>query len=385
MPQTDIELLRQSPLFQLSLASRELFHSNFLAWLFGQRPDWVGRILGTAPEHRDWVLGDKGIRREERNLDLVIHLANGSTLIVENKVKSVPYAEQLERYEDEVRKLEGIYPNPRYLLLTLSPGDAPAGSAWPVLSYGEVAERLAQAAASLDVGYLRHLVEDYAGFIRTLSALGTTGDADPWIDHRPLLRELRIADLLQKRKASWLAHRLVKDLRGRKVPGLKEHPTRPADLKAGELLIYDGLSNGNGLVGFVLAVADGPKLAGARALPRFGIGVQLQGNQYRSFVQLLRPERPNQETRDAFEKICLDLFDNSPLPAWWQPGDRGDASKALCTYGGIFMYRYHALNKGRFSPDPTLRMLADQLIESAEALVAGSEAIRQQLATRDQG
>lgn len=385
MSQTDLDLLRQSPLFQLSLASRELFHSNFLAWLFGRHPSWVGPVLGTAPEHRDWALGEKGIRREERNLDLVIHLADGSTLIVENKVKSVPYESQLEEYRKKVDALGSSYPNPKYLLLTLSPGDAPEGSAWPVLSYGEVAERLAQAATTLGEGYERHLVEDYAGFIRSLSALGVTGDADPWIDDRPLLRELRIADLLQKRKASWLAHRLVKDLRDRKVPGLKEHPTRPADLKAGELLVYDGLSNGNGLVGFVLVVADGPKLTGARALPRFGIGVQLQGNQYRSFVQLLRPERPNQETLGAFEKICLDLFDNSPLPAWWQPGDRGDASKALCTYGGIFMYRYHALNKGRSSPGPTLRMLADELIESAKALVAGSEAIRQQLATRDQG
>lgn len=368
MPQTDIELLRQSPLFQLSLASRELFHSNFLAWLFGQRPDWVGRILGTAPEHRDWVLGDKGIRREERNLDLVIHLANGSTLIVENKVKSVPYAEQLKRYEDEVRKLEGIYPNPRYLLLTLSPGDAPAGSAWPVLSYGEVAERLAQAAASLDVGYLRHLVEDYAGFIRTLSALGTTDDADPWIDDRPLLRELRIADLLQKRKASWLSRSLTAALASGKLlapPGTKSDALAP-----GQLLVYDGLTNGNGLVGFVMAIGDGPKLEGARALPRIGMGVQIQGNQYRSFVQLLRPERPNQVTRDEFRKLCLRFFNESPLPAWWEPGDRGDASKELCTYGGTFMYRYRSLDKGLDSRDTRLQSLADRLRASAEALVA---------------
>lgn len=382
MPQTDIELLRQSPLFRLSLASRELFHSNFLAWLFGQRPDWVGRILGTAPEHRDWVLGDKGIRREERNLDLVIHLANGSTLIVENKVKSVPYAEQLERYEDEVRKLEGIYPNPRYLLLTLSPGDAPAGSAWPVLSYVEVAERLAQAATTLGEGYERHLVEDYAGFIRSLSALGITGDKAPWIDDRPLLRELRIADLLQKRKASWLSRSLTARLASGNLlapPGTKSNALEP-----GQLLVYDGLTNGNGLVGFVMAIGDGPKLEGARALPRIGMGVQLQGNQYRSFVQLLRPDRPNQETLADFERLCMDLFDDSPLPAWWQPGDRGDASKALCTYGGIFRYRYRVLNKDRASSGPTLKLLADRLLGSAETVVAGSEAVRQKLATRRQ-
>lgn len=379
MSQTDLELLRQSPLFQLSLASRELFHSNFLAWLFGQRPDWVGRILGTAPEHRDWVLGEKGIRREERNLDLVIHLADGSTLIVENKVKSVPYESQLEVYRKKVDALGSFYPNPKYLLLTLSPGDAPEGSAWPVLSYGEVAERLAQAATTLGEGYERHLVEDYAGFIRCLSALGVTGDTDLWIDDRPLLRELRIADLLQKRKASWLARSLMAALDSETL--LAKPGTKSDALEPGQLLVYDGLTNGNGLVGFVMAIGDGPKLEGARALSRIGMGVQLQGNQYRSFVQLLRPERPNQATRDEFRKLCLRFFDESPLPAWWEPGDQGDAKKTLCTYGDIFMYRYRVLNKDRASSGPTLKLLADRLLGSVEALVAGSEAIRQKLPT----
>ncbi|MBX3726684.1 MAG: PD-(D/E)XK nuclease family protein [Xanthomonadales bacterium] len=382
MSQTDIDLLRQSPLFQLSLASRELFHSNFLAWLFGQRPDWVGRILGTAPEHRDWVLGEKGIRREERNLDLVIHLANGSTLIVENKVKSVPYTEQLERYETLVRDAKETYPEPHFLLLTLSPGDAPATATWPVVSYGEMAERLAQAATTLADGYERHLVEDYASFIRSLSVLGVTSEADPWIDDRPLLRELRIADLLQKRKATWLARNLTEGLRARGFHGLVGPGSKASDLRVGELLVYDGLTNGNGLVGFVLAISDGPKLPGARALPRYGFGVQIQGNQYRSFVELLRPERPGADTLAAFRRLCLDLFQASPLPGWWVAGDPGDASKDLCTYGGVFLYRYTMLSKHRSDPTPTLNTLAGRLAASASALVEGATAVQNALPGR---
>lgn len=364
------ECLRQSPLFQLSLASRELFHSNFLAWLFERHPDWVGPVLGTAPEHRHWRLGKKGLRREERNLDLVLHLDCGSTLIVENKVKSVPYASQLDAYWKDVDKLEATYPKPRFLLLTLSPGDAPAADKWAVLTYGDVAERLTERTKDLEPGYERALIEDYAGFIRALSALGRIDAQHDWIDQRPDSRELRISDLLQKRKATWLA----RNLRAGLMTSLFEAEapdTKPLSLGPGQFQIYDGLTNGNGLVGFVLAVCDGPKLPGARALPRYGIGVQLQGNQYRSFVQILRPDRPNKEVQEAFRKLCLRLFHESPLPAWWQPVDRGDASKELCTYGGTFMYRYRSLAKGDDPQGTSLQALADRLLASAKALLAG--------------
>lgn len=379
MNHTDFERLRQSPLFQLSLASRELFHSNFLAWLFERHPDWVGPVLGTAPEHRHWRLGGKGVRREERNLDLVLHLDCGSTLIVENKVKSVPYTAQLARYETLVRASKQTYPDAHFLLLTLSPGDAPADASWPVLSYGQVGERLAQAAALLEPGYERSLVQDYAQFIQCLSVLGGIEGQQDWIDNRPELRDLRISDLLQKRSATWLARSLESTLREGGVQHMAEPGKRGTALEPGELLIYDGLTNGNGLVGFVLAICDGPKLPGARALPRYGIGVQLQGNQYRSFVQILRPDRPNKEAQEAFRKLCLRLFQESPLPPWWRPGDRGDASKELCTYGGTFMYRYRSLGKAGDSQDTRLQALADRLLASAKALVAGRAIIERAL------
>src|SRR6202021_318629 len=40
-----VRKLRNSPLFNLSLASKELFHSNFLAWLLEQYPNQVGPLF----------------------------------------------------------------------------------------------------------------------------------------------------------------------------------------------------------------------------------------------------------------------------------------------------------------------------------------------------
>lgn len=380
MNPSDYQLLRQSPLFQLSLASRELFHSNFLAWLFGRHPTWVGPILGSKAGDERWKLGPKGTRREERSLDLVLHLADGSTLIVENKVKSVPYSEQLERYEKLVGDLKDSYPVPRFLLLTLAAGDALGASKWPVLTYGVVGERLLRAASGLADGYERSLIEDYAGFISALSALGEIRNEDRWIDSDTALRELRISDLLQKRRATWLSRGLATVIDTERPGVLVQPGTKAADLELGQLLIYDGLTNGNGLVGFVLAVADGPKLAGARALPRIGIGVQVQGDQYRSFLELLRPSKPNSDTREEFRKLSLGLFDRSPLPAWWAPGEGGRSRKDLCSYGGMFLYRYRELPESSPGRQATLESLAANLVASARAVIDGASEIRSAIA-----
>ena len=36
-----IELLKKSPIFAMSLSSKELFHSNFWAWLISQDEDFI--------------------------------------------------------------------------------------------------------------------------------------------------------------------------------------------------------------------------------------------------------------------------------------------------------------------------------------------------------
>ena len=40
-----VQRLKKCPLFNLSLASKELFHSNFLAWLCEAYPNQVGRLF----------------------------------------------------------------------------------------------------------------------------------------------------------------------------------------------------------------------------------------------------------------------------------------------------------------------------------------------------
>ena len=100
--------LKESPLFNLSLGSRELFHSNFLYWLGGMYKDEVGTLFARFISDRS---GDCSLedfpQRERENIDLQFHFKNGTKLIVENKVKSIPYKEQLARYTEEQLRVDG--------------------------------------------------------------------------------------------------------------------------------------------------------------------------------------------------------------------------------------------------------------------------------------
>ena len=109
------EYLATSPMFKLSLSSKELFHSNFLEWLSNvDQDDFKGLILNMAGINEyNWPAVWR-VKREYNNFDLCIvaydQFDNNDNeeiddnedfrilFVIENKVKSIPYKEQLERY-----------------------------------------------------------------------------------------------------------------------------------------------------------------------------------------------------------------------------------------------------------------------------------------------
>lgn len=137
-----IEYLKTSPMFNLSLSSNELFHSNFLYWIWQVNKECFKKIINSLiGEDNYWQAnwGNKTleVRREYKNFDLSIvevsdsakkeegsdnkvdkstsesendseigdYKADGLILFVlENKVKSIPYKEQLEQYSDKIEK-----------------------------------------------------------------------------------------------------------------------------------------------------------------------------------------------------------------------------------------------------------------------------------------
>ena len=84
--------LKQNTMFRLSLGSKELFHTNYWALLLSKYPEVMTKVFC-----KDSDCHAAEIRREAEHTDLSF-LLNNKLTIIENKFKSYPYLEQLERY-----------------------------------------------------------------------------------------------------------------------------------------------------------------------------------------------------------------------------------------------------------------------------------------------
>jgi hypothetical protein len=112
-----IKNLKNNFLFQASLGSKELFHSNMLAWILGQKNYkeefevlklFVKNVSGeNLPKLTDGEYPDFRIEREQQNIDLIIKWRDGDfwkLIFIENKMKSIPNIEQLKQYNAKIEK-----------------------------------------------------------------------------------------------------------------------------------------------------------------------------------------------------------------------------------------------------------------------------------------
>ena len=226
-----IERLKASPMYNLSLSSKELFHSNFLAWLCVQEPEVMGRIFSQVLGRENAMVQSDTVLREKKNIDLQFKFDDGQTVILENKVKSLPYPEQLLEYAEKYRKVENV----DRILLTLSDpkhlyeqregrqeilvsGAEDESYSWKLLTYEELAGLLDT--NRFDDKY-HPFIEDYINFIEGLSdfekhtrvskngAIQIGGSEKFDLTNSPILKALkasnvRLADFYSKRVAEQL-------------------------------------------------------------------------------------------------------------------------------------------------------------------------------------
>jgi len=122
--------LKENFLFQASLGSKELFHSNLLAWILEQKSNVI--IFNDLEQKENsfgfealQIFGKKylgindfplicnseeiRIAREEKNIDLIIKWKNNKKFnyaFIENKLKSIPTEEQLKKYDLTIKSYE---------------------------------------------------------------------------------------------------------------------------------------------------------------------------------------------------------------------------------------------------------------------------------------
>ncbi len=171
-----IENLKLSPLFNLSLSSKELFHSNFLAWLCKMYPESVGRVFADFLKSSPASCVGLKVYREQRNIDLTLEYSDGQLLIVENKVKSIPSLKQLEEYSAEFRGnsqasfLLLSLTQPSFLDAGFSTITLANGTIWRHISYRDLADMLQTVSDRIlsASNYHGSMLNDYIHFIQRL-------------------------------------------------------------------------------------------------------------------------------------------------------------------------------------------------------------------------
>lgn len=363
------ERLRHSPLFHLSLASKELFHSNFLAWLAGEYPQAMAKMFARFLP-RPGASRILRAEREQKNVDLRFEFDDGQALVIENKVKSLPREQQLAEYAARSTGETG------FLLLSLNrPAFIPIGSSsvtigsvWHYMSYRDLADGLPELVA--ENPYHAALLADYIGFIETLDDMQTSvAVQSDEVDFYRLeagrkgMRRARMHDVVDKIRFSQLAERVEVALRDAGFPVVRaKFPTgEPA-----EVSVDSNMTRGVGLldVKYLLAKTnDGEPIM---------LGVQIQGRDFRIVVEM----KSNQARADRIATALLNgriWFRLDHIPG----GAERPAKRNFNQYNGLFLYRSKKLDNA----SPT--WIVDTILSYMNLIRENADTLRGQLALAD--
>ncbi len=293
MDTKSLDKLYQSPIFQLSLSSKELFHSNFLYWISTISPEMFKYILTKLFEraegsaHLDNWPDNYDVKREYNNFDLCVLKKSGKKesiwLVIENKVKSIPNILQVKEYSAKS-------PEAAHLLLSLSTNfpakDAIIKESWSITDYEKLSNILKTCLEKNLFNlnpYQSNIISDYAVYVEILHKLQKEWQID--IAERFISPEnlsyLRINDLQEKHRFSNLYTILKKQLEDRLKANIIENSSR-TEIFSGRYTAKDknvfigwGMTRAQGLLEIKILVEENVILL-----------VQIQGNQYRHCVEL---------------------------------------------------------------------------------------------------
>jgi hypothetical protein len=376
-----VHSLRASPLFNLSLASKELFHSNFLAWLCEKYPNLAGPLFARFTKAPSASCDPLKVHREQRNIDLTIEFPNGELLIVENKVKSIASLEQLRKYSGQARDKKRT----SFLLLSLiRPAFIPPNDAlvwvdeipWHFLCYSDLVCQLEPAIVSISTinRYHGELVSDYLGFVRNLVGIAAhvsvdwrNEEANFFINHEhQLLREIRLYDLMDKMRYAQLAQRIEEVLKAEGCHVLAKKEFKAMDATAGVFMVDSSLHHGEALCEFSYLARGGEN--------RLELGVMFQGNQIDVGVF---------GSRDSAKRVAEALMSPKASGQVWFdlariPGDGPEMpeKKSFNQYSGkdgVMFYRYRRIAQS--SP----KGLVDILVSYARSIRDAEDTIQKQI------
>ena len=186
---TELLGVKGNPIFQLSLAAKELFHSNFLYWIASRYPKLFNEVMKELDINIELSeeFEKNIIEREYNHFDFCIckevkterskKNKKKISFVLENKFKSIPYIAQLNKYDDQIRKINGLKENEKLniprVLLTLATefeGERDIND-WKIIPYTlyikALEEKCNSIKSKIDL-FDKELIDRYCSFVKTI-------------------------------------------------------------------------------------------------------------------------------------------------------------------------------------------------------------------------
>ena len=268
--------IKDNPLYIMSLASNELFHSNFWDWLLRRDKKYIKVFFS------DEITSDYEVKREEGNRDITIKTKDKNNkdivyvYVIENKFKSLPKKDQLQKYETALGskfkcgKVTGI----------IEPEFIKDVDGWNFLGYTEICEEIKKVDSELLSPFEKQLVKNYADtflkFSKDLTDFIKRTD-EQWVLDFDIFKDVGMDDIAKKLKTEKFCEYLNKKF---------------SRIKAGDyhFRAEAGFSHKRHRVDARLEYDKGNPVE---------IGIQVEHDEYRWFVKI----EPRITTKDGVNEV----------------------------------------------------------------------------------
>lgn len=356
-----ISNLKNSPIYAMSLGSKELFHSNFWAWLMRRNPEFINTFFFKFESQKP------SVEREEKHRDITIHTEKGSKndkiYIIENKIKSLPYVEQLAKYQIEAgdafeggviaalkdpnfdceieytvtvdKKIYNVKVRKDENKYSFVIDDTPSDKVWRFLSYADIVSEIEKNNKNFDDPET-HIINEYIKVTKEINdiiAQRIEDNKNVFSLKCPELHDLK--DIYKKYKMSHFKEYL------------KKYLENYSELK----IIQDYSHDANLSIFYERELKSGI---------RKRVGIQIEGKQYRRYAEFLDGDKPIDFEKYKKEKWFMDK-ENGYLNYGNGNKRQTGMRKNYCKYNnGIFVYQYWKIDY-RTTYDMLARVIKDDM------------------------
>jgi len=301
----DIKDINSSPLFNFSLASKELFHSNFLNWLINEYKEEMSQIINETINSNNKVKINNS-SQEKRHFDLFIE-CNGFVIIIENKFKSIVSKEQLIKYNEKIIDYNKVRNNKiKYkILLTLIETKYIENilkeigndkSNWIPLNYLNLCKKIENVIPNND-SYHKYLIKDYVGFVKKIviyfnNILEEKNNGSLSLEEINSeynnFKKIKLHDIFHKRIFNFILEKIANKFNEKNI----HFDIGRDSINEKSISIWQDFTRSTGLVTIRYIIKKTNKKS------FWGIELQLQNNDLKYLI--IYPENPKQKEKDEW-------------------------------------------------------------------------------------